>query len=45
MTSRMGKSMTEVFRTGVSREEIESIKSEISELRGSIEDLEHKSRR
>jgi hypothetical protein len=45
MTSRMGKSMTEVFRTGVSREEIEEIKREISQLRDSIEDLKHRLRR
>lgn len=45
ITSRMGKSMTEVFRTGVSREEIEEIKREISELRDSIEDIKHRSRR
>jgi pilus assembly protein TadC len=45
MTSRMGKSMTEVFRTSVSREEIESIKREISQLRESIENLKHRSRR
>jgi hypothetical protein len=45
ITSRMGKSMTEVFRTGVSREEIEEIKREISELRDSIKDIKHRSRR
>jgi pilus assembly protein TadC len=45
ITSRMGKSMTEVFRTGVSREEIEEIKREMSQLRESIEDLKHRSRR
>ncbi len=45
ITSRMGKSLTEVFRTGASREEIEEIKREVSELRESIEDLKHKSRR
>jgi len=45
MTSRMGKSMTEFLRTGASREEIEEIKREITELRESIEDLKHRSRR
>lgn len=45
ISSRLGKSMTEVFRVGVSREEIEEIRSELVKLRESIEDLRRKSRR
>lgn len=37
--------MTEVFRVGVSREEIEEIRSELVKLRESIEDLRRRSRR
>lgn len=45
VTSRVGKSMTEVFRVGVSREEIEEIRSELAKLRELIEDLRRRSRR
>jgi hypothetical protein len=44
ISSRMGKSMVEAFRVGVSREEIEEIKRELAKLRESIEDR-RKSRR
>ncbi len=45
ITMRAGKSMTEVFRVGVSREEIEEIRCEIVKLRESIEDFRRKSKR
>jgi len=45
ITSRMGKSMTDILRVGVSREEIEEIRSELVNLRESIEDIKQKSRR
>jgi len=45
ITSRVGKSMTEILRVGVSTEEIEEIRREIAKLRESIEDLKRKSRR
>jgi len=45
ITNRVGKSMTEVFRVGVSREEIEEIRRELAKLRESIEDLKRKSGR
>jgi len=45
ITSRVGKSMTEVFRVGVGREEIEEIRDELVKLRKSIEDLRRRSRR
>ena len=45
ITSRMGKSMTDILRVGVSREEIEEIRREIAELRESIENLRRRSRR
>lgn len=45
ITMRAGKSMTEVFRVGVGREELEEIRRELVELRELIEGLERKSRR
>ena len=42
---RAGKSMTEVFRIGVGREELEEIRRELVELRESVEDLKQKLRR
>jgi len=45
ITMRAGKSMTEVFRIGVDREELEEIRRELVELRKLVEDLERKLRR
>jgi len=45
ITMRAGKSMTEVFRVGVGREELEKIRRELVELRKLVEELERKLRR
>ena len=45
ITMRAGKSMTEVFRVGVGREELEEIRQELVELRKLVEDLKRKLRR
>jgi len=45
ITMRAGKSMTEVFRVGVGREELEEIRRELVELRKLVEEIERKLRR
>lgn len=45
ITMRAGKSMTEMFRIGTSKEELEEMRRELVELRESIEDLKRKLRR
>jgi hypothetical protein len=45
ITMRTSKSMTEIFRTGAGREELEEIRRELVELRKSVEDLKRKLRR
>lgn len=42
ITMRAGKSMTEVFRVGVGREELEEIRRELVELRRLIQQLRNK---
>jgi hypothetical protein len=42
ITMRAGKSMTEVFKFGVGREEIEEVRRELVELRKLIQELKNK---